>query len=353
MAGGGQWSLYYLIKHLNKDLFHPIVLCPDKGELAEKMTSVGAEVLLLNFGRIRHFNPFVLWKLISIIRKCNTHIVHTDSTTETFYAGIAARIIRIPLVWHIRVSENSFFFNRLLSILSTKLILVGSVFASMFKWLKAGSKITVIHNAVDLEEFDSFSASPSLIRKERGVGDSEILLACIGRIEKRKGQAYLIDAMRHIDNAKLILIGKGEEKYLKHIKWLCEKYKLSDKIIFAGHRDNIPSLLRDIDIIVFPVIYGEGFSRVILEAMAAGKPVIATDVGGNPEAVIDEVTGYIVPAKDTKSLTKRISDLAKDKEKREKMGVAGREEVTKNYNIRKQVETIQNLYVSLLKKENG
>ena len=120
MMGGGQWSLYYLIKHLDKAVFHPIVLCPAEGELAEGMREVGAEVIYLNVRRIRYLNPLVIKKFISIIKTRQIALIHTDSSTETFYSGIAARMMRIPLIWHIRVNEREWLLDRMLSLLSTK-----------------------------------------------------------------------------------------------------------------------------------------------------------------------------------------------------------------------------------------
>lgn len=347
MFGGGQWSLYYLIKNLNKERFQPVVLCPGEGELAGKMRTAGADVIFLNLGRIRHMNPLAVLKLILIIKKYGFNIIHTDATTETFYAGIAAKIMRVPLIWHIRVSESAGFLDKLLTSLSAKLILVAGAIESRFEWLGNKQKMVVIHNGVDLQEFYSFTPSTS-IRKEFGIADSEILLACTGRIEERKGQEYLIDAMRHVDNAKLILFGKAEEEYLNHVKSLCKEYKLSDRVIFAGHRKDIPSLLREIDIFVFPVITGEGFSRAILEAMSAARPVIASDDAGNKEAVIDGVTGYIVPVRDSAALAAKVNELAGDREKRRKMGLAGRERVEKLFTIQKNVEEIEAVYETLV-----
>src|SRR4030043_183316 len=87
MIGGGQWSLYYLVKHLNKDIFHPIVLCPEEGDLAEKMRASGADMIFLRVGRIRHMNLLVIRKFISLIKDWQIALIHTDSSTETFYAG--------------------------------------------------------------------------------------------------------------------------------------------------------------------------------------------------------------------------------------------------------------------------
>lgn len=346
MMGGGQWSLYYLIKRLNRDIFHPIVICPEDGELAEKMKSVGAEVIIFKIGRIRHLNLSVISKLISIMKTQKVHLVHTDSSTETFYAGISAKINGIPLIWHIRVSEQEWFLDRILSLFSTKIILVAKALSSRFKWLNKTNKLTVIYNGVDIEEFDKFPLSTS-IKKEYGIDEDVVTLGCIGRIEEKKAQECLIFAMRHVHKARLLLIGSGEEKYLKRMKDICMELNVSDRIIFAGYRSDIPSILKEIDVLVFPTL-SEAFSRVILEAMAAGKPVIATNVGGNSEAVVDGITGYIVVTKDSLRLADRINELVSNKVKREKMGTAGRQRVVEFFTINQNVKKTEEVYLEEL-----
>jgi glycosyltransferase involved in cell wall biosynthesis len=348
MAGGGQWSLYYLVKHLNKDIFHPIVLCPEEGDLAEKMRAAGADMIFLRMGRIRYISLSVIRKFISLIKERQIALIHTDSSTETLYAGIATRIMRIPLVWHIRVSEQEWFIDRVLSLLATRLILVAKAISQRFAWLKDSQKMVVIYNGIDIEQFDAFPTSSS-IREEFNIGKDTVLLGYIGRIEKRKGLEYLISAMTNVAHAKLILAGKGEEEYLKRIKRLCEESGVSQRIIYAGYRTNISSILKEIDIIVFPTISGEGFSRVILEAMAAAKPVIATDDAGNKEAVINGITGYIVPVKDAMALGIKINELTTGKDKREQMGSSGRQTVKEMFTLERNIREIEKLYFEVLK----
>jgi glycosyltransferase involved in cell wall biosynthesis len=350
MIGGGQWSLYYLIKHLNKKMFRPIVLCPEEGELAEKMRGVGAEVICFDVGRIRYLSLLIIKKFISIIRNKHVDLIHTDSTTETFYAGIAARLMRIPLVWHIRVSEREWLLDRILSLFTTKLIVVAWAISRRFPWLENNHKIVVIHNGIDLKEFDKFQPTSS-IRREFNISDNTVLLGCISRIEERKGLEYLLRAMKHIDEAKLILVGGGKEDYITRLKNISVSLGISDRIFFIGRRDDIPAVFRAIDIFVFPVIKGEGFSRVILEAMAAGKPVVATDHAGNPEAVEDGLTGAIVPAKNSTMLATEVMQLVKDSKKRVEMGRAGRKRVEKYFTIKKNIELIENIYIEHIKSK--
>jgi len=347
MMGGGQWSLYYLIRHLDKDVFSPILICPEEGELAEKMEEAGAEVICLHMGRIRYLNPLVLQRLITIIKDRRIDLIHTDSTTETFYAGIAARMMRVPVVWHIRVSEEEWFIDRILAILSTKLILVAKALNERFAWLKDRKKMVVIYNGIDLEAFDNFPTTSS-IKREFNIAEDTVLIGCIGRIEKRKGQEYLISAMRDIDNAKLILVGRSEAEYLQKITMLCNKFDIADRVKYIGYRNDIPSVLKAIDIFVFPTVSGEGFSRIILEAMAARKPVVATDNAGNPEAVAHGSTGYIVPTRDALTMAAKIHELRIDKRRRTAMGVAGRKRVEELFTIEKNVERIQGVYHDIL-----
>jgi glycosyltransferase involved in cell wall biosynthesis len=154
--------------------------------------------------------------------------------------------------------------------------------------------------------------------------------------------------MRHIDNAKLIIVGRGDEEYVNRTKKLCEEFKITDRVIYTGYRNDIPSVLKDIDVLIFPTINGEGFPRVILEAMAAKKPVIATDDAGNPEAVADGVTGYIVPAGNIPALVEKINVLVADKKKRWTMGRAGRKRMESFFTIQKNVEKIQKVYQDML-----
>jgi glycosyltransferase involved in cell wall biosynthesis len=345
MAGGGQWSLYYLIEHLNKDRFHPIVLCPEEGELSERMRKAGAETLFLKTGRIRSLNLYTVKKIISIIKDRDIALIHTDSTTETFYAGIAAKIMKIPLIWHIRAKDGEWFLDRILPALSAKLILVADALRTRFNGLHRG-KAPTIYNGIDLGEFDSSDGHPS-VREEFKINKEDVLLACIGRIEEKKGQEYLVSAMKHIKNAKLLLAGRADEKYLKGLKKMCDELNLSERVIFAGHRADIPSLLKSVDILVFPTLT-EAFSRVILEAMAAAKPVVATDTGGNSEAVTDNLTGYIVRTKDTPALVEKISNLISNKEQRHLMGIAGRRRVEDKFDIKNIVRQIEGVYFEIL-----
>ena len=343
MTGGGQWSLYYLIKYLDKERFHPFVLCPEEGELSVKLRPLGVDMIFYRLSRMRYINPFNLITLTGIIRRLKIDIVHTDSTNETFYAGIAARLTGTPLVWHVRVAEGWRRLDRALNLLSSRLVFVSNAVYSRFPWFKGSAKAGVVYNGIDLDDFDSHAPSQCI----KGKGREGVLIACIGRIEDSKGQKRLVSAMKDIDNARLVLIGDGEDGYVRGLEDMIRDMGLSGRVINLGSRKDVPSLIKELDILVCPTL-SEGFSRVILEAMAAGKPVVATDAGGNPEAVEDGVTGYIVPLDDTGVLVERINELVSSKQKREEMGMAGRKRVEKYFTIKKNAESIERVYIEIL-----
>lgn len=349
MKGGGQWSLYYLLKHLDRDHFRPVLLCPEEGALAEKAREIAVDVVIQKMGRIRQLNPLSLWRLLTTLRGEEIHLIHTDSPTQTLYAGLAARITGIPLLWHIRASDPEWFWDRVLSAMTTRHVLVAKSICQRFAWLETSKKLVVIHNGLDIQEFDTLAVIPAGLRKEHFLDEKTVLLGCIGRLEPKKGQEFAISALRYVDkkNVKLILVGAGGDTYVRRLRGLARELAVSHQVIYTGYREDVPSLLQEIDILVLPTLT-EAFSRVILESMAARTPLITTDAGGNSEAVVDGITGYIVPPRNVKALADKINELLRDRTQRKKMGEAGRSRVEEYFSMKRHAERIEKLYYEVL-----
>lgn len=152
--------------------------------------------------------------------------------------------------------------------------------------------------------------------------------------------------MLEFPGLKFLIAGEGKKEYKNNLIKFANGYRMEKNIIFTGFREDIPEIMKGLDIFVLPS-HSEGLSRTILEAMASAKPVIATEVGGNPEAIEDGVTGILVPAKEPDKLAEAILKLVKDREKRERMGVAGRERAEKLFSIEENVRKIEELYQKL------
>ena len=349
MKGGGQRSLFYLVRGLNKNIFNPIVVCPEEGELVNKLKETGIETLVMPFKRLRQMSAGFVLRLLRLFKDRDISIVHTDATTETFYAGIAARLLGVPLIWHIRVSSGSIM-DRMLSLLSTRLILVAKALESRFPYLPANKLIPIV-NGISVEEFDAFPRTD--IRKETGTDKDSVIIGCIGRIEAMKGQEYLVRAIERVEKERrdfrVMLIGEADEAYYKNMVNLMGSLKVKMFFSYLGYRTDTAGIIKGLDILV-SASFGEGLSRVILEAMAAGKPVIATDAGGAREAIIDGLNGCIIPTRDYNALADAILKLLNSPEKRKEMGTQGRRRVEQRFSLTNNIKRTEQLYLEILKK---
>lgn len=351
---GGQESLFHLVTNLDKTSFRAYVNLPTEGDLARKLRLHNIEVTVLEFPKAINFkiqrNFKALYKLLKLSTEYKIDLIHTDGPRNTFYAGLVAKIKRLPLVWHVRASNRDRH-DRLLYYLSSKLILVANSLRSRFDWIDESHKFVTIYNGVDLSEFQG-KKSVTPLRKQYGISNRSVLIAVIARVERLKGQKYLIEACGRL-KAKLkdfhiLLAGEIVDlSYLRECKDRAKEFAIQDRIIFAGQQNRVGQILNETDIFVLPSLF-EAFPRSLIEAMGAGRPVVTTDVGGCLEAVEDFVSGFLVPPRDPKALADRIYMLAVDNELRLKVGSAARVRAEKKFSIQQNVRETQKLYREIL-----
>ncbi len=171
-------------------------------------------------------------------------------------------------------------------------------------------------------------------------------------MEEHKGIKYLIESasllLQSRNDISFLLVGEGALK--EELKILCADLKIEKNVIFAGERSDIPEILSLTDIFVLPSLR-EGLPLTILEAMACGKPVIATNVGGIPEIVKDGITGILVSPEDSGALYSAMNELLDDRERREKMGRNGKRVCNESFSSKTMVGKIEDLYDSLMCKK--
>ena len=354
---GGQESLYYLVKHLDKNLFRPIVGLPWDGELRPRLSESAIDNTVVDLPKINPSNLKKIMRAFSnlgkLVRKRHVELIHTDSVRNTFYAGVIGRLANIPVVWHIRTSDHDRY-DRLLYYLSTRIITVADRLKSRFAW-DAGrnGKIETIYNGVDPAKF-CVQRTHSKIRNRYGIPGDDLLISVVARIEPAKGQKYLIKAAEILKKnfQKFFIIFAGDiydRSYMQECRNAAEDCGLHGQVIFTGHLDCVNELLAETDIVVLPSIRSEGFPRAVIEGMTAGIPVIATDIGGSPEAVSDLRTGFIVKPKDPFALAEKILELGLDGSLRKKIGEQARSRAINLFGIQKNVDSIMNLYKRVLK----
>ncbi len=211
-------------------------------------------------------------------------------------------------------------------------------------------KIFYLPDGVDLDEIEEYLRNVEITREDYGLQDADIVLINVNRLEPNKGVQYLIEALKILNqelNVKLILVGTGseEEKIKKQIRYL----GLDDKV---KHFKNIPDKLMFqlytlADISVTPTLY-EGLPLVVLEAMACGKPIVASNVSEVPQAVKDGVNGFLVPPRDPKAIADKVLEIY-DKDLFMKMGRASKE-IVKNYDWSRIAKMAIKKYEELIEK---
>ncbi len=361
-VGGAERIVVSLAKYINKDKYNPIVCCLNyKGKLAEELEGMSIKVIALD--KKPNIDLSIIPKLIRVIKEHRIHIVHTHLWTADFWGRIAAKFAGVPVI--ISTAHNVdcwkpkmfLFMDRFLAKFSDKIIAVSNSVKEFYvSQVISDNKIEVIYNGIDVKQGLSpqgtvpvLQCPSAKIREEFGIRQGETVLAIIGRLVPQKGHIYFLEMMQILrnkyPNIRGLIIGEGQlkEKLISKAKEL----HLEKNVIFTGLRKDIPDLLNVIDIMVSSSTY-EGLPMILLEAMAAGKPIVATRVGGNPEIIDEGKTGFLVPAKDPQALADRVSSLLDDSECARRIGESAQEKVQSLYSIEKMLHDTENIYDELL-----
>lgn len=330
-------------------------MLPTDEDFAEVLRRKDIVVIIQNLPPIKVFNPFLLLStirfLIRLIDDYEIALIHTDGPRNTFYAGLAVIFKHRPLVWHIRSSERDNY-DAMLVPLCTKIILVANALRRRFAWIRNNKKFITIHNGVNLSEFDDPSSLYTNIRTQHNMDKDAILIGSFARIDAMKGQHILIEAcamLRNHFHFKLFLYGEiYDQDYYHTCINTIEKLGLQGNVVFGKHQKDVVSIMKGMDLVVLSSPIAEAFPRSVIEAMAAAKPVIVSDIGGSAEAVEEGVSGFIVTPGDTMMLADRIIRLGKDRELRRKFGEAARTRVENLFTIEKNVLKTEQVYEELL-----
>jgi len=342
-----------LIRHWNSDVFEPLVIAFDDGELRKELVGLGIKLIILKKGEGLHLR--FLYQLLARFRQLKPDLVHCrNASPVVIYGGIAAKVSSLPLVvsvhGHSCLLENDYrlkawykiqnFSNKVITVsgsIKRELIVAGGV---------NPGKITVIHNGIDLAW-----AKPELReqkRRELGLNGSKLIIGCVGNLKPVKGHEYLIRAvplvLSEFPDARFILVGDGPLR--NELELLASRLNVKDSVIFLGNRMDVHELMPVFDVFALPSL-SEGLCNVLLEAMLAEKPVVATNVGGNPEVVEDGKTGILVHAREPSKLAKAIVSLLGNAGKRREMGRMGLLKVKKEFQFRKTIEEYEKIYLDL------
>jgi glycosyltransferase involved in cell wall biosynthesis len=210
-------------------------------------------------------------------------------------------------------------------------------------------KIISIPAGIDEKRF-SPEISGDNVRKDLNIGKEDYLLGIVSVLRSWKGHVYLLEAFRalreKIPHLKLVIVGNGPQE--RNIRKYIEENGLAGKVIMTGHREDVPQILKNLDLFILPSYSNEATSQVIPQAMAMGIPVISTFAGGIGEVVKDGETGRLVPPRDAPALSEAIFWAYQNREEASKMARKARELVLKDFTLTRMIEKTGNVYRELL-----
>jgi len=352
--GGSEMGLFKLVKSLDNNKFKSIVCTFNDGSVGGLIRNMGISVIQLNKKISWDFKLLV--RLVRLIKKLNIDIVHCRGTRPIVYGGLAALLAKVPRVISLHGFNNidDRWGLRLVKLMARSGARIVSVSNQLRDELcqRTGmkkEKVITIHNGIEInhriEKADCIRIKKELV----GLDSDSVVIGAVGSLRPVKGYEYLLNAVlpvtQSFSNIKFIIVGDGRSR--PFLEKLADDLKIRDYVSFLGYRDDIAALIRVMDIVVVPSL-SEGISNVILEAMAASKPVIATRVGGNPEVVTEDGTAFLIPPKDPASIAHAIITLLKDENTREEMGKAAFDRVRKLFAQEIATRKYEELYSSML-----
>jgi len=298
------------------------------------------------------------WGLLRLIYRLKPSVIHCFLPLITFMGSLSGRIARVPLVVTSRralgTHQRRYPILRPLDHIASRLshrITVNSqaVWNDMVRRDHVdASKLVLIYNGVDTGPFEAALSYREDVRRDQGIKANAKVMIVIANLIPYKGHSDLIQAAKEVVNRfpDAIFLLVGEDRGIqKELEQRVANFGIGQSLRFLGRQDDVPKLLAASDISVLPS-HEEGFSNVILESMAAGLPVVATDVGGNREAILDGITGWLIPPKDPRALAVKIIDLLRDPAKAKEWGRGGRERVNRTFTVKRMVAAHMELYES-------
>lgn len=319
------------------------VVCYPDSWVASRLVDSGAEIIHSDLHR---WPADELRRIARIARERNVDVIHTHNSRSNFF-GILLRLLSgIPSVAtaHSRHIQLHWMFNDRVIAASE----ATARYQRRFNFVRA-SRLDLVYNFVDPRHVAVESgAVRQRVRGEFGADARCLLVAAVGNVIPRKGQLHLVEAMPHVldavPEARLLVVGDHTNPaYSAEVHARAKSLGVESSIHWAGNRADVAEILRACDLFVLGS-REETLPLAILEAMAAGLPVVATNVGGVPECVLQNQTGVLVPAGDSNALAEALVGLLRDEDLRRRLGRAGRERVLRHFSVESQAPKIESVF---------
>ena len=358
--GGAERDLLALLRGLDRAKWSPIVACPGHGPLIDELKVLNVPVFPITFPAWRKVKDFpwrfpALIRLVWLVRTVKAAVIHVNDLWWAPYGCLAAKLCGVPSVVLVRQNLESRRVHQYYLDKADHVVAVAKTAALVLHASGIPQQRTrVIASGVDTKWF-----SQSRDRDGRaclGISTDSLVIGCLANVLAIKGHDLLIEAFskvtREFPSACCLFVGREDgSPYGREVRTLADRLGLTDKIHFVGFQSDVRPYLAVMDCVAL-TSRSEGLPIALLEAMAMGKPVVSTRVGGISEVVEDGVTGLLVPPESSDSIAVALQTLLRDPTRRQEMGRAGRQRVLEQFDLNSTVEAFQHLYEDLLADEH-
>lgn len=355
--GGAEQIVFNLLSGLDRNRWESILIYhsyPGIAPFIEKVNELDIEIIPLPPIE-RWTNISQMLKLIRKLRALNATVFHAHlpwylscsyGLLCAYLAGVPATVATQQLYIEINPSRL-YILQKLISMIVDRYIAVsGGVAEKLGRLIFSHDKIRVVKNGISIENFPC-TKSNTLRELLKDNKDMPIVLT-VARLDKQKGHEYLIEAASMVPEAVFALVGDGPER--GKLETYVKEMNLEKRLVFLGYREDIQEILSGCDLFVLPSLY-EGLPLAILEAMAAGKPVIASDINGTDEIINDGKTGILVPPADPNAIAEAIRRVLSDPSLARNLAASGKERAYSEFSSKKMVEGVTRVYEDIIREK--
>lgn len=342
--GGAERLLVDVVRRLDPIRYESAVCCIQaRGELAAELERAGVPVFCLDRMQSKRFDWRAIADLARLLRRERISLVHSHLYHANLYGRLAASVAGVPAVATVhnvytRRKLHRRLLNKWLSRITVRVIAVSEDVRDdlvEYDGIDPG-RIVTIHNGIDLSRIET-PMTRQEARERLGIPDAALAIGCVGRLEEQKGHRFLLDACAALKKdpgfafpLRMILAGDGRLR--KELENHAIAVGVAPWTSFLGARHDIADILKALDIFAMPSLW-EGLSVAMLEAMAAGLPIVISDVGGVSKALGNDEYGLKVPPGDATALATALRLLCQQPERRRALGVSARRRVAAEFDV--------------------
>lgn len=372
-VSGAERVLLLILAQLCRTRFEPVLVCPPGGALQNEARALGASCesvaqLQARFTLrpdhvLRYLASFagVIRQVRARVRECEPDLIHANSVRAGLVISVASLGLGIPIVWHVHDLLPRHPFSAvirwfILLVPPIRIVAVSRASAervrgNLLQWFPKRARVAVVHNSIDPERLRASQTNGIALRKELRLRGGDPLIGIVGNLTPGKGQLELISSfaqvLKKIPDAALLIVGatifNRDDGYEEKLKAAVKALGISNRVRFVGQRNDISAIMRSLDLLVLNST-SEAFPLVALEGLACRVPVLSTAVGGVPELIKHNESGWLVPPGDQRGLAQAIVYLLERSKLRARLAANGQLLVQTKFTVENFMRRLEKIY---------